>query len=65
MPCCAVGRALARAELGGSSVAEAFSVLDKKATDSISHADFWEVSLDPKLKWFNKSKYERVWGIPV
>ncbi|CAM9603690.1 unnamed protein product [Ectocarpus sp. 12 AP-2014] len=35
-------RALARAELGGSSVQEAFSLFDKEGTDSVSHADFWE-----------------------
>lgn len=38
------GRALARAELGGTSVAETFSLADAKGTDSLSHAEFWEVS---------------------
>lgn len=38
-----VGRALARAELGGSSVEDAFVFADEKGTDSLSHAQFWEV----------------------
>lgn len=38
------GRALARAELGGSSVGDTFSLADAKGTDSLSHAEFWEVS---------------------
>lgn len=38
------GRALARAELGGSSVMETFSLADAKGSDSLSHAEFWEVN---------------------
>lgn len=36
-------RAFARAELGGSSVDEAFYLADLKGMDSLSHAEFWEV----------------------
>ena len=39
------GRALARAELGGTSVPEKFSLADATGTDSLSHAEFWEVTL--------------------
>eukprot|EP00903_Cladosiphon_okamuranus_P007182 g6974.t1 len=35
-------RALARAELGGTSVAETFSLANAKGMNSLSHAEFWE-----------------------
>lgn len=36
-------RALARAELGGNSVEEAFFRVDERGEDSVSHAEFWKV----------------------
>lgn len=41
--CVPADRALARAELGGSSVEEVFALADKEGTESLSHAEFWEV----------------------
>lgn len=38
-------RALARAELAGNSVEDVFSSLDESGKDSLSHAQFWEVTL--------------------
>lgn len=44
-----VRRAMARAELGGLSVEGALSSVDKGGRDSLSHAEFWEVSFGQRL----------------
>lgn len=45
---CPRRRMLARAELGGNSAEETFYRLDDRGKDSLSHAEFWEVTI-PRL----------------